>query len=146
MNTSPTTDDLLAGVRKLCAALPEVTEGLTHGAPTWFVRGRRSFAKFIDPERHRFDELHVAFWVAAPPGARHELVAADPSRFFVPPFGGHDWVGMRLDAEPDGLDWTKFARSSPTPTARLPQRPLSPDWIPHSDAELSLARLAMVLG
>jgi len=105
MNTSPTTDDLLAGVRKLCAALPEVTEGLTHGAPTWFVRGRRSFAKFIDPERHRFDELHVAFWVAAPPGARHELVAADPSRFFVPPFGGHDWVGMRLDAEPDGLDW-----------------------------------------
>lgn len=92
MNTSSATDDLLAGVREQCAALPEVTEALTRGAPTWFVRGRRSFVKFIDPEDHRFDELHVAFRAAAPPGARHESVAADPDRFFVPPFGGYDWV------------------------------------------------------
>jgi hypothetical protein len=28
-------------VREQCMALPEVTEGLTHGAPTWFLRGRR---------------------------------------------------------------------------------------------------------
>lgn len=78
----------------------------THGAPTWFVR-RRSFAKFIDPTEHRLDEPHVAFWAAAPPGTRLELVAADPDRFFVPPFGGHDWVGMRLDTGPDDLDWAE---------------------------------------
>ena len=48
----PATADLLAGVRRLCLALPEVTEGLTHGGETWFVR-RRSFAKFVDPEKHR---------------------------------------------------------------------------------------------
>lgn len=89
-----------------CLALPEVTEGLTHGAPTWFVRGRRSFAKFIDPEDHpRLDEPHVAFWAAAPPGARLELMAADPDRFFHPPFGGVDWVGMRLDLDRRGPDW-----------------------------------------
>jgi hypothetical protein len=41
--------------------------------------------------------------VAAPPGARHELVAADPARFFA----GRDWVGMRLDLEPAGPDWTE---------------------------------------
>lgn len=70
-------------------ALPEVTEGRTHGAPTWFVR-RRSFAKFIDPAEHRFAERHVVFWAAAPPGARQELVAADPEQFFAPPFGGYD--------------------------------------------------------
>lgn len=105
MNTSPTTDDLLAGLRKVCAALPEVTEGLTHGAPTWFVRGRRSFAKFVDPEGRRLDEPHVGFWAAAPPGALQELTAADPGRFYVPRFGGRDWVGMRLDVEPDGPDW-----------------------------------------
>jgi len=95
--------DLLAGVRRLCLAMPEVTEGMTHGAETWFVR-RRSFAKFVDPEKHRVDEQHVAFWAAAPPGARRELVAEDPRRFFVPRFGGYDWIGMRLDQCVDWLE------------------------------------------
>jgi hypothetical protein len=101
------THDLLAGVRRLCVARPEVTEGLTHGGETWFV-GRRSFAKFVDPEKHRLDERHVAFWAAAPPGAR-KLVAEDPQRFFVPRFGGYDWVGMRLDLQPAGPDWREVA-------------------------------------
>jgi hypothetical protein len=95
-------ETLLAGVRTRCLALPEVTEGLTHGGPTWFVRGRRSFVKFVDPEEHPQLALpHVAIWAAAPPGARQELVAAAPDRFFAPRFGGRDWVGMRLDAGPD---------------------------------------------
>ena len=104
----PGTEDLLAEVRRLCMALQEVTEGLTHGAETWFVR-RRSFAKFVDPAKHGLDERHVAFWAAAPSGARQELVAEDPRRFFVPRFGGYDWVGMRLDLGPDGPDWQEVA-------------------------------------
>jgi hypothetical protein len=93
---------LLAAVRRRCLALPDVTEGLTHGGPTWFVRGRRSFVKFVDPEEHpQLDLPHIAIWAAAPPGARHELVAAAPDRFFAPRFGGRDWVGMRLDGESD---------------------------------------------
>ncbi|MDT5236039.1 MAG: hypothetical protein QOF47_2026 [Mycobacterium sp.] len=103
----PVTEDLLAEVRRLCMAPPQVTEGLTHGGETWFAR-RRSFAKFVDPEKHRLDERHVAFWAAAPPGARNELVAEDPRRFFVPRFGGYDWVGMRLDLS-DGPDWQEVA-------------------------------------
>ena len=102
---SVTAAELLLGVREACMAFPEVTEGPTHGAPTWFVRRRRSFAKFVDPQEHRLDETHVALWAAAPPGARQELVAADPRRFFGPRFGGRDWVGMRLDVEPGGPDW-----------------------------------------
>lgn len=98
--------DLLAEVRKRTLTLPEVTEGLTHGAPTWFVRGRRSFAKFVDPEVHpRLHERYVAVWSAAPAGARQELIAASPDRFFDPPFGGADWVGTRLDLEGRGTDW-----------------------------------------
>jgi hypothetical protein len=104
---SSETEDLLARVRRLCMALPEVTEGLTHGGETWFVR-RRSFAKFVDPEKHRLDERHVAFWAAAPPGARNELVAEDPRRFFVPRFGGYNWVGTRLDLPADP-DWREVA-------------------------------------
>ena len=102
------TQDLLAGLRRLCLALPEVTEGLTHGGETWFVR-KRSFAKFVDPRKHRLDERHVAFWAAAPPGARKELVAEDPERFFVPRFGGYDWIGMRLDVPASGPDWREIA-------------------------------------
>ena len=59
-------EDLLKKLRELCLALPDVTERPTHGAPTWFVR-KRSFAKFVDPEQHRLDQPHVAFWAAAPP-------------------------------------------------------------------------------
>ena len=91
-------------LRERCLALPEVTEGPTHGAPTWFVR-RRSFVKFVDPAEHRVDEPHVALWAAAPPGARHELIAADPGRYFEPRFGGRDWIGMRLDTL--GLEWSE---------------------------------------
>jgi hypothetical protein len=94
------TGTLLTGLRRICLALPEVTEGLTHGGETWFVR-RRSFAKFVDPEKHRLAERSVAFWAAAPPGSREELIAADPEQFFHPSFGGRDWVGMRLDRDPD---------------------------------------------
>jgi hypothetical protein len=104
----PATEDLLVCVRRLCMALPEVTESLTHGAETWFVRGR-SFAKFVDPDKHRLDERHVAFWAAAPPGVRNELVAEDSHRFFVPQFGGYDWVGMRLDLLADEPDWHEVA-------------------------------------
>ncbi|TWF81413.1 YjbR protein [Pseudonocardia hierapolitana] len=100
---------LLSGVRVRCMALPEVTEGLTHGAPTWFVRGRRSFVKFVDPDDHpQLDLPEVAIWAAAPPGARQELTAAAPDRFFEPRFGGRDWVGMRLDAGPGGPDWDEI--------------------------------------
>lgn len=102
------TEGLLAEMRRLCLALPEVTEGLTHGGETWFVR-RRSFAKFVDPSKHRLDERHVAFWAAAAPGARNELVAEDPQRFFIPRFGGYDWIGMRLDLTDDGPDWQEVA-------------------------------------
>ena len=97
-------EDLLKKLRELCLALPDATERPTHGAPTWFVR-KRSFAKFVDPEQHRLDQPHVAFWAAAPPGARQELVAEDSRRFFVPCFGGYDWIGMRLDERAEGPDW-----------------------------------------
>lgn len=94
-------------MRRLCLALPAVTESPTHGAPTWFVNSRRSFAKYVDPAAHRLAEPSVAIWAAAPLGGRHELVAVDPDRFFEPPFGGSRWVGMRLDLDPHGPDWAE---------------------------------------
>lgn len=91
----------LARLRALCLALPEVTERISHGEPTWFVR--RVFVSYAD---HHHDD-GLAFWCAAPPGAQEELVAADPERFFRPPYvGGRGWLGVRLDGD---VDWDEVA-------------------------------------
>jgi hypothetical protein len=91
----------LERLRALCTALPEVTEKVSHGEPTWFVR--KSFVMFAD---HHHDD-RLAFWCAAPPGAQEELVATDPKRFFRPPYvGGRGWLGVYLDV-PD-VDWTEI--------------------------------------
>src|SRR3982751_4274830 len=90
-------------VRRLCLALPETTERLSHGEPTWFVRGKRTFVMYAD---HHHDD-RLAFWCAAPPGAQDLLVASDPERFFVPPYVGYrGWIGVRLDVP---IDWDEIA-------------------------------------
>ncbi len=83
-------------VRVFCLSWPDVTERLSHGEPTWFHRDRRSFATGAD--RHHDDR--VAFWCAAPPGARDALVDEEPGCYFVPPYVGHrGWIGVYLDVE-----------------------------------------------
>lgn len=97
-----TGDDPLRRLRGICLALPEATERLSHGSPTWFVR--RVFVTYAD---HHHGDDHVAFWCAAAPGVQAELVAADPDRFYRPPYVGHrGWLGVRLDPP---VDWTEIA-------------------------------------
>ena len=55
----------LERVRALCLALPEVTERLSHGSPTWFVRGKKTFVMYLDD--HHGDG-RLALWCAAPSG------------------------------------------------------------------------------
>ncbi len=93
----------LATLRQLCLGLPEVTERLSHGEPTWFVRGTRAFVMYAD--HHHHDE-RLAFWCAASDGAQEVLVASDPRRFFVPPYVGHrGWLGVWLDVL---VDWVEI--------------------------------------
>ena len=98
----------LARVRRTCLALPEVTERLSHGAPSFFVR--KCFVMYLDD--HHGDG-RLAVWCAAPPGEQAQLVAADPDRFFVPPYvGGRGWVGLRLDLEPDWAEVEEIVREA----------------------------------
>jgi hypothetical protein len=91
--------DVLARLRGICIALPEVEERLSHGEPAWFVRGKRLFVTFAD----RHHDERVACWCAAPPGAQEALVAHHPERFFRPPYVGHrGWLGVYLDV---AVDW-----------------------------------------
>jgi hypothetical protein len=93
--------DPLPRLRKLCLALPETNERPSHGEPTWFVRDKRVFVTYSD---HHHDD-RVAFWCAAPEGAQQALVAADPDRFFRPPYVGHrGWLGVYLDLD-EPVDW-----------------------------------------
>jgi len=84
--------------------LPETSERLSHGAPTFFVREKRAFLMVLT--NHHGDG-RFAIWCAAAPGMQQMLVEADPERFFRPPYVGHrGWLGMRLDR---GVDWDELA-------------------------------------
>lgn len=90
-------------LRALCLALPETTERRSHGEPSWFIRDKRLFVTYAD---HHHDD-RLAFWCAAPEGAQAELVASDPTRFFIPPYVGHrGWLGVYLDVP---TDWREIA-------------------------------------
>jgi len=94
---------ILARLRSVCLALPEVTERPSHGAPTFFVRGKRAFLMVLSD--HHGDG-RFAVWCAASAGMQAMLVAADPARFFVPPYVGHrGWLGVRLERD---LDWDEL--------------------------------------
>jgi hypothetical protein len=98
------TADPIDSLRRLCLALPETTERLSHGVPAWFVQGKKTFVSYAD---HHHDD-RLGFWCAAPPGAQEELVAAEPERFYRPPYVGHrGWLGVRLDVD---ADWDEIAR------------------------------------
>ena len=95
---------ILERIRELCLALPEASERLSHGAPTFFVRDKRAFLLVLTD--HHGDG-RFAIWCAAPDGLQRTLVEADPERFFVPPYVGHrGWLGVRLDR---GLHWDELA-------------------------------------
>jgi hypothetical protein len=93
----------LDALRAICLALPEVSERASHGSPAWFVRGKKTLAMYVDD--HHGDGI-LGFWAAAPDGAQGQLTAAEPHRFFVPPYVGYrGWVGVRLDIE---TDWAQI--------------------------------------
>jgi hypothetical protein len=89
-------------LRRICLALPEVIERLSHGEPTFFVRDRKTFVSVAD---HHHDS-RLAFWCAAPDGYQRVLVQAEPDRFFVPAYVGHrGWLGVYLDVP---VDWDEI--------------------------------------
>ncbi len=94
----PKTSELLKRTREICLSLPETTEKEAWSAPTFRVK-KKMFAMFSN--NHHGDG-RVALWLDAPPGDQELLVAADPVRFFVPPYQGpFGWIGVRVDLEAD---------------------------------------------
>jgi len=95
---------VLERLRGICLGLPEVDERPSHGAPTFFVRGKRPFVTVLTD--HHGDG-RFAIWCAAGEGIQSLLVDADPQKFFVPAYvGRRGWLGVRLDR---GVDWDELA-------------------------------------
>ncbi|HRE00321.1 MAG TPA: MmcQ/YjbR family DNA-binding protein [Ilumatobacteraceae bacterium] len=94
----------LQHVRAAALALPQGTEKLSHGAPSFFIGDKKCFTMLHDD--HHGDG-RLAIWCPAPDGAQAEMVDEDPERFFVPPYvGWRGWLGVRLDVRPD---WDEVA-------------------------------------
>jgi hypothetical protein len=80
-------------VRRICLAMADTTEKLSHGEPTFFVRGK----VFAMCSNNHHNDGHVAVWVPAPPGEQEPLVAASPRIYYRPPYVGvRGWVGIEL--------------------------------------------------
>lgn len=92
-------------VRRLCLALPDTWEKLSHGEPTFWV-GKSMFATFADGANHHGAGRH-AVWCRSTHDTQDVLLGLDPARFFLPPYVGvNGWIGVYLDRRPN---WAQVA-------------------------------------
>jgi len=86
--------DPLERLRRICSRLPETTEKLSHGEPTFFVKDK-VFVMFAD---NHHNDGHIAAWLPVPSGFQNTLIESAPEIFFKPPYVGvRGWVGIELD-------------------------------------------------
>ncbi len=84
----------LQRVRRICFTLPETTERLSHGEPTFFVKDK-VYVMFVN---NHHNDGHIAVWLPVPSGFQNMLIETAPETFFKPPYVGvRGWVGIELD-------------------------------------------------
>jgi hypothetical protein len=97
---------IAARLREICLTLPEANEELMRRGPSYRVSG-----KIFALERPWNDRL--ALWCKIPDGSREFMLAAEPARFFIPPyFGAKGWIGVGLDAAADWREIEAFVHRS----------------------------------
>lgn len=93
--------DPVERARRVCLSLPEATEQVAWGEPTWRVK-KKVFAMFASANNHH-GRGHDSLWLAAPVGVQEVLVRSEPEKYYVPPYAGvNGWIGVRLAAVDDG--------------------------------------------
>jgi predicted DNA-binding protein (MmcQ/YjbR family) len=90
-------------VREIMGSFPETEEVLSHGSPSFRVRGK-TFATYTI--NHHGDG-RVALNLDAPPGAQQLYTEMEPEFYFVPPYvGPRGWLGVELNT---GISWKTVA-------------------------------------
>jgi hypothetical protein len=88
----------LERVRRICMALPETVEKISHGEPTFFVR-KKVFAMC---SHNHHNDGHIAVTLPAAIGVQAALVQENPQKFYRPPYVGvRGWIGLELDQVDD---------------------------------------------
>lgn len=84
----------LERVRRICLTLPETSERLSHGEPTFFVH-KKVFVMFAG---NHHNDGRIAVWLPVPPDVQTMLIESSPQIYFRPPYVGvRGWVGIELD-------------------------------------------------
>ena len=97
-------DDRLAKLTKICLGLPQASRE-DHGSHASFLVAKKTFAYYLHD--HHGDGI-VAVTCKVAPGDNAALVAAQPSRFYLPAYiGPRGWVGLRLDT--GDTDWDEVS-------------------------------------
>src|SRR3954447_5342484 len=98
---APSSEDRrLTRLSKICLALPEATRVDQNSHAAFLVR-KKTFVYFLN-NHHRDGIVAVTCKVA--PGDNTALIAAQPSRFYMPAYiGPRGWVALRLDV--GKVDW-----------------------------------------
>src|SRR3977135_1598062 len=70
-------DRLVGRLRRICMALPEANEKLSHGEPTWFAGKGKVFAMLDD---HHHGAAHLSVWLPQPLRGQEDLIDSEPRR------------------------------------------------------------------
>jgi hypothetical protein len=88
-----TPEDHIQRVRRIALALPESTEKLSHGEPTFFVL-KKVFVMFSN---NHHNDGRIAIWIPVPIGQQPAMIAEAPEIYFKPPYVGvKGWIGVQL--------------------------------------------------
>ena len=107
----PNEQAILKKLRALCLALPDASETVTFGHPT-FQAGKKTFCVF---EEYK-GELCIVFKAELP---QQQALIQSPRFFTAPYIGKHGWVSLRAESK---LDWGEI-RDLVTTSHRLVAQP-----------------------
>lgn len=97
-------DPVLARVRQIALALPEATEKVAHGRPTF--RCGKMFAMYGGSRKGATATPLPTALLFIPDPSEQEALQQD-GRFFVPAYvGAYGWLGLELSAD---TDWAEVA-------------------------------------
>ncbi len=104
-------DSRLVRVRKIALALPEASEKISHGTPTFWVADKKVFIWFMhDVHGNGITGLCVKTAIKE---EQEILLEANPELYFKPPYlAFQGWIGLNLNAAPDWDHVTDWAQKS----------------------------------
>ena len=102
-------DAVYAKLREICLGFPGADEKLSHGMPSFHVRGKM-FAHFVDSDYY---DMPLSAWVKSTLEKQKELVRDDGKRFYVPKYvGPAGWVGVSLWPTQDWIPLTMLVEEA----------------------------------